>query len=229
MSSVFPNLIVAHIDNLASAKCLQFGRSYVLPEGFSIEDYVILYIGEENLFLTNCIYTWNRCKFFSYNPTSQVARAETINVNRLLMKRYAMVEKAKDAQIIGILVGTLGVSDYLQVISRLKTLIEAAGKKSYTIVVGKLNVAKLANFAEVEVFVLVACPENTLLDSSDFYQPVITPFELELACNVSREWTGDYVMDFHDLLPGQSPIFLSKCDMRSIVSEAQGLYRSDLN
>ena len=30
---------------------------------------------------------------------------------------------------------------------------------------GKLNVAKMANFMEVDVFVLVACPENTLIDS----------------------------------------------------------------
>lgn len=30
---------------------------------------------------------------------------------------------------------------------------------------GKLNVAKMANFMEVDVFVLVTCPENTLIDS----------------------------------------------------------------
>lgn len=30
---------------------------------------------------------------------------------------------------------------------------------------GKLNVAKMANFMEIDVFVLVACPENTLIDS----------------------------------------------------------------
>jgi diphthamide synthase subunit DPH2 len=30
---------------------------------------------------------------------------------------------------------------------------------------GKLNVPKMANFMEIDVFVLVACPENTLIDS----------------------------------------------------------------
>ena len=33
---------------------------------------------------------------------------------------------------------------------------------------GKLNVAKMANFMEVDVFVLVTCPENTLIDSKVF-------------------------------------------------------------
>ena len=35
----------------------------------------------------------------------------------------------------------------------------------YTVAVGKLNVAKMANFMEIDVFVLVACPENSLVES----------------------------------------------------------------
>lgn len=35
----------------------------------------------------------------------------------------------------------------------------------YTIAVGKLNPAKMANFMEIDIFVLVACPENSLVDS----------------------------------------------------------------
>ncbi|KAK3091498.1 hypothetical protein FSP39_020269 [Pinctada imbricata] len=65
-----------------------------------------------------------------------------------------------------------------------------------------MNVPKLANFMEIDVFVLVACPENSLLDTSEFYKPVVTPFEMEMACNSDREWTGNYVTDFRSLLPG---------------------------
>ncbi|CAE1242246.1 DPH2 [Acanthosepion pharaonis] len=45
-------------------------------------------------------------------------------------------------------------------------------------------------------------PENTLIDSKEFYQPVVTPFEVEMALNPAREWTGDYYTDFTLLLPG---------------------------
>ena len=97
------------------------------------------------------------------------------------------MEKAKDCDVIGILVGTLGVGSsllllllvslttdfsfegnvaaYLPLISHLRKLIASKNKKSYTVAVGKLNPAKLANFIEVECFVLVACPENTMVDS----------------------------------------------------------------
>ena len=52
----------------------------------------------------------------------------------------------------------------MQVIEHLKQMIRNAGKKYYLFSVGKLNVAKLANFPEIDLFVLVACPENSLID-----------------------------------------------------------------
>lgn len=131
-----------------------------------------------------------------------VGRTESVSINRALMKRYYAIERAKDASVVGILVGTLGVADYLTILQQLKETIGRAGKKSYTFAMGKLNVPKLANFLEIDVFVLIACPENSLLDSSEFYKPVVTPFEMEVACNKNREWSEEYVTDFHHLLPG---------------------------
>ena len=92
-------------------------------------------------------------------------------------------------------------------INRLKELLRKSGKKHYTFVVGKLNVAKLANFMEIDMYVLVSCYENSLLDSSDFYRPIITPYELELACNPERQWHGAIVTDFQQLLPGNCKFF----------------------
>lgn len=178
------------------------GRTVVLSQEQLIDDCAIFYIGAESLTLTNIMYSFPRCQFYSYNPETLEARKENVNVNKMLMKRYYLIEKAKDAQIVGILVGTLGVANYLEILNRLKKLIKRAGKKSYVFIVGKINVAKLANFMEIDVFVLIACAENSLLDSSEFYRPVVTPYEMELACNSSREWTGEYPTDFASLLEG---------------------------
>lgn len=190
-----------HSSRKTLSKC---GRTIDLPEGTRLDNYLMCYIGAESATLTNLLMTFNKCQFYTYDPQKRVARHETANVNRMLMRRYYLIEKAKDARIIGILVGTLGVVDYLAVIQRMKELVRAAGKKSYMFVVGKLNVAKLANFMEIDVFVHIACAENTLVDSSEFYKPVITPYELEVACNSAQEWTGEYVTDFRELLPGGS-------------------------
>lgn len=181
----------------------QFGRQFPLKSGLSIADYRMFYIGQEGATLRNFMMTWNRSAFCSFDPMTMTGRTESVNINRTLMKRYYAIERAKDANIVGILVGTLGVADYLTVIQQLKETIRRAGKKSYMFAMGKLNVPKLANFLEIDIFVLVACPENSLLDSSEFYKPVVTPFEMEVACNKKREWSEEYVTDFRHLLPGE--------------------------
>ena len=180
------------------------GRKCTIPDKRPVDQWTVLYIGEEGVALTNLMLTLNRCPFYSYNPKSHSLRPETMNVNQQLMKRFYVIEKTKDADLIGILVATLGVANYLDIIERVKRLITASGKKYYTFIVGKLNPAKLANFPEIDVYTLIACPENSLLDSRDFYRPVITPFELEVALNSNRQWTGDYTTDFRQLLPGIS-------------------------
>jgi diphthamide biosynthesis protein 2 len=50
--------------------------------------------------------------------------------------------------------GTLGVAGYLTAIKNLRTLIAKSGRKSYTVVAGKPNPQKLANFPEIEWYVL---------------------------------------------------------------------------
>ncbi len=72
-------------------------------------------------------------------------------------------------------------ADYLAALTHMKRLVRAAGKRCYVFVVGKLNAPKLANFQEIELFVLLACAEHSLVDSKEFFRPLITPFELHLA------------------------------------------------
>jgi diphthamide biosynthesis protein 2 len=55
---------------------------------------------------------------------------------------------------------------------------------------------------QIDAFVLIACAENSLLDSKGFYHPVVTPFEVELACNANRKWSQNYVLEFQHLLLG---------------------------
>uniref|UniRef100_A0A663EHG6 Diphthamide biosynthesis 2 n=1 Tax=Aquila chrysaetos chrysaetos TaxID=223781 RepID=A0A663EHG6_AQUCH len=151
----------------------QFGRQFLVEAPGGLQDCSMFYVGAEGLALTSFMLTWNRCPFSSFDPATGCGRRETLNVNRALMRRLYLVERARDARVVGILVGTLGVAGYLAVLQHLRELLRRA-----------------------------ACAQNSLLDSSDFYRPVVTPYELELACNPAREWTGNYLTDFRDLLPG---------------------------
>ena len=81
----------------------------------------------------------------------------------LLACSYFLTQKIKEAQSVGILIGTLGVANYMHVIAHIKQLCSAAQKQHYVFLMGKLNPAKLANFSEVDVYCLIACHENSMV------------------------------------------------------------------
>ncbi|KAF9039326.1 diphthamide biosynthesis protein [Panaeolus papilionaceus] len=206
----------------------------------------IFYVGPDSLSLANLITTNFGCKVFTYDPTPSqpsavLASSAQGTLPPLLKRRYTQVLKARDASTIGILIGALPSSPlpstdgtttttakvppknpFLPLLTHLRRLIAKSGRKSYTIAVGKPNPAKLANFLEVECWVLVACSENSLLlaggasskaggyhsstagwaqgTGKDYLQPIVTPFELEIALRDEVEWTGKYVLDFEQVL-----------------------------
>ncbi|KAL9121529.1 MAG: hypothetical protein Q9187_001914 [Circinaria calcarea] len=124
-----------------------------------------------------------------------------------LRRRYALLTSLSTVSIFGILINTLSVKNYLHVVEHVKSKIREAGKKYYTFVVGKVNAAKIANFGEVGGWVVIGCWESSLVESKDFWKPIITPFELELALKTDREriWTGEWRSDFQGVLCGSSP------------------------
>lgn len=176
-----------------------------LPVGLPPETCLVLYIGPESLALTNLMLRLGpSTDVFRYDAEKRCSKPESGSTNKLLQRRYVAVQKARDAQTIALLVGTLGLQSYLPLLKDLRHfLTKVQDKRVYTISVGKLNPAKLANFQEIDVFVLIACPENSLVEatssvgsqnSRDFYKPIVTPFEL-LTAFKGRAWTGEYVLD----------------------------------
>ncbi|KAF0295004.1 2-(3-amino-3-carboxypropyl)histidine synthase subunit 2 [Amphibalanus amphitrite] len=163
----------------------------------------VVYVGGEGRLLTCLAMALGDTPLLVWDPSGGRSPAPPgPEASRAVRRRYYMVERTKDAARVGVLVGTLAVRRYREAIERLKQLLRAAGKRCYTLLCGKLNVAKLANFPELDVLVLVSCPESALLDSKEFLQPVVTPYEAELACNPARQWSGRYVAEFGRLLPG---------------------------
>ncbi|POR38269.1 Diphthamide biosynthesis protein 2 [Tolypocladium paradoxum] len=132
------------------------------------------------------------------SPAAPSLDNPTLRTAGLLRRRFARVLSLASAGVVGILVNTLSVSNYLSSIDVLRDRIARAGKKSYTVVVGKLNPAKLANFAEVEGWVVVGCWESGLVDEdAGYWRPVVTPFEMELGMRdaPSGEADGDKEQD----------------------------------
>lgn len=129
------------------------------------------------------------------SPDASSVDNPTMRTAGLLRRRFARVLSLASAGVVGILVNTLSVANSIQSIDLLRKRISAAGKKSYTVVVGRLNPAKLANFAEVEGWVVVGCWEGGLVEEdAGYWRPVVTPFEMEVALmgEEDRVWGGEW-------------------------------------
>ncbi|XP_074122252.1 2-(3-amino-3-carboxypropyl)histidine synthase subunit 2 isoform X2 [Sminthopsis crassicaudata] len=137
------------------------------------------------------------------------AQAEGPRAVRARARSHYLVERARDARVVGLLAGAPGGAGHREALSHLRKLVQAAGKRAYVLSLGRPSPAKLANFPEVDVFVLLACPWRTLDRpqsgaSRGFFRPMLTPYELEAACNPARGLLGfgPYLTHYSDLLPG---------------------------
>ncbi|QLQ79904.1 hypothetical protein HG537_0C05530 [Torulaspora globosa] len=119
-----------------------------------------------------------------------------------LMKRYRNMHVARTAGCIGILVNTLSLKNTKEMINTLITLIRSKGKKHYLFVVGKPNVAKLANFEPIEVWCILGCGQSGIIldQHNEFYKPIITPYELTMALQEEVTWTGEWMVGFNEVL-----------------------------
>ncbi|KAF7999887.1 hypothetical protein HF325_005736 [Metschnikowia pulcherrima] len=119
-----------------------------------------------------------------------------------LMRRYRYMHMARAAGTVGILVNTLSLANTKLLVNQLSKKIKEAGKKHYIFVVGKPNVAKLANFEAVDMWCVLGCDhQGIILDqTSEYFKPIITPYELIMAIGDDFTWTGKWVTDFRNVL-----------------------------
>ncbi|CAK1354160.1 unnamed protein product [Cercospora beticola] len=170
----------------------------------ALKEYSIFHISEPPTSLL--LILSSRIRSMHIFPTDSNVSTSTTTIeastSQLLRRRYALITRLASVPIFGILINTLSVSNYLVALQHCQDLIRKAGKKSYVFVVGKVNAAKVANFSEIGGWVVIGCWESSLIESKEFYRPIITPFELEVALqsDATRQWGGEWIGDFSQLL-----------------------------
>lgn len=186
-------------------------RIYPFPSGLDISDCIIFYIGEESRGLVNLMMENSQVPVYQYAPSTGTTVLASARTSLLLSRRLFALHRAFTASTFGILVHNVGLSKSHSIVSSIRRTLKKHGKKSYTISVGRLNPAKLANFEVVECWVLVGCLEGGLVDQKEYYRPIITPWELSLALKgeqgtwAPEKWTLDFekvMEETHHLMLG---------------------------
>lgn len=162
------------------------------------QDYNLFYIGraaDAKLLLLST-------KFGNVTTLDTATMETTSGATPSLMKRYRYMMSARNAATVGILVNTLSLQNTNKLVNKVVKWIKQADKKHYLFVVGKPNVAKLANFDTIDVWCILGCGQSGIIVDSfgDYYRPIITPYELELALQPEVSWTGKWVTDFKEVM-----------------------------
>uniref|UniRef100_A0A1I8GFD6 2-(3-amino-3-carboxypropyl)histidine synthase subunit 2 n=1 Tax=Macrostomum lignano TaxID=282301 RepID=A0A1I8GFD6_9PLAT len=134
-------------------------------------------------------------------PGDSAIKLDRIDTDRRFKRRMLLSSKAAEARRIGLLV--CGCVDSLTpTLDYALGLVRSAGRVPYIVSVGRINPAKLANYADIDAFALIGCYLRALLDSRDYFQPLLSMVELERALNPNRQFAYAYSVDFSDCLPG---------------------------
>lgn len=107
-------------DNEQSNSKVFFARCFPNDLKNSDESYSFYYIGSKDSFLNPFLLYFNKNKFYHFNSMGTMKKLEKnqsltemisfSKTNRELMKRYYLIEKARDSKIFGILIGTMSVA-----------------------------------------------------------------------------------------------------------------------
>ena len=128
------------------------GGLLVSSELLTNPNLIVWYIGNKKEQLVSINIRMSEHMIMSFNPTENILQLSKGCECLEFRERYGGLLRVKDARIIGIIVGSMGLnSEFTQaIVCRLETLISAAKKNSYVFVMGRLNEAKLCNFPEVK-------------------------------------------------------------------------------
>ncbi|KAH8358939.1 hypothetical protein KR093_003421, partial [Drosophila rubida] len=164
---------------------------------------ICIFVGADNQRFANLSLTTTALQWHILDGATATISLKNPLTAQYIRRRYYYIEKCKDAQTLGLIVATLSAVGYLDVVSRLQTMAKSRGIKTQLISVGRINPAKLANFLEIDCFVLIGCPFNNMYNSKEYYKPIVSVFEAEMALNPAwhMKYPAAYVTDFKQLLP----------------------------
>ncbi len=95
---------------------------------------------------------------------------------RFLKKRYACIEKVKQAERIGIVVSVKPGQFMLDEARKIKKMLEDKGKDVYLIVADEIS-NEIENFG-LDAYIIVACPRIVIDDAGRFNKPIIGCWEV---------------------------------------------------
>lgn len=137
-----------------------------------------------------------RIPAYRYDPYEKKLTWEGYDDASLKQSRQKAIEKAKEAQHFGLILGTLGRQGNPTILEHLEQEMQRKGKQFTMVLLSEIFPQKLQKMAHVEVWIQIACPRLSIDWGDYFDRPLLTPYEAAVVLE-QVNWQSDYPMDFY--------------------------------
>ncbi|KAK9455877.1 putative diphthamide synthesis protein-domain-containing protein [Dipodascopsis uninucleata] len=171
------------------------------------ESDALIYIGDGRFHLESVMIQNPGIPAYRYDPYSRKFTKEEYEHDEMLSIRREAIDAARGAQHVGIILGTLGRQGNYATFEKIREYLLTRDIDYTLIMLSEIFPQKLAEFANIDAFVQVACPRLSIDWGYAFSKPLLTPYEASIAFGDISIWsdlrsaslgTGEgYKMDYY--------------------------------
>lgn len=163
----------------------------------STEDYdAIVYVGDGRFHLESAMIHNPDLPAYKYDPYNKEFTQEGYDHEMMRSVRHSAINEAKNAQTVGLILGALGRQGNPKTLMMLEAAYAKRGIKNVVVVLSEIFPGKLAEFADIDCWVQVACPRLSIDWGYAFPKPLLTPYEAMVALGEDT-WLSEYPMDYY--------------------------------
>lgn len=144
------------------------------------------------------------------------------DITPIFYKRFNLIQKAKESNVFGIIVGGLSIYGLNQILDELKYTLKTNQKKCYTFLLGKITLEKLSNFVDyIDCFILIACPFSDFYEFKTLYKPMVSPLDIKIAFDSNYKWEMIYSFDANYILEKNSKNISEELEKLRVINNSE--------
>ncbi len=170
----------------------------------------IVFVADGRFHLEALMIANPRVKTFRYDPYGRILTVEEYDQVGMRQARRTAVEKARNAETWGVVLGTLGRQGNPHILEKILKILERQGKKYITVLLSEISPIKLKEMAKngnVQAWIQIACPRLSIDWGDEFSLPTLNPYESFIALDQVPGWweegSVDYPMDYYSQEGGE--------------------------
>ncbi len=156
----------------------------------------IVYIGDGDFHPNNLGFVFEDREIYVINPILRETKKLEIN-DKFVKQRYGLVSKALVSKTFGILVSSKHGQFRLRFARHIQEKLEKLGKKVYILASDYIREDYILGM-KIDCYVNTACPRISYDDFQNFKKPIITPQEVSLLEDMSKELKVDQIRELEN-------------------------------